>query len=109
MARSADQIAVLSGLGIKTIPAGLQDLEVIPSGIKAQDITINTASVDDLDVTHASIKSAGVYDHRSPRRIIYDDADPVIIAPTAPRLHEIARGTRMWDTTNSRERKIIYL
>ncbi|KAJ7458153.1 hypothetical protein FB451DRAFT_1182898 [Mycena latifolia] len=111
MARSADQIAVLSGLGVKTIPAGLQDLEVIRSAVEAHDITINTASADDLDVAHASIKAlrrspksssggqkiyiqmsgAGVYGHRfspqNPIDTIYDDADSAIInsiTPTAP-------------------------
>ncbi|KAJ7695834.1 hypothetical protein B0H14DRAFT_3174758 [Mycena olivaceomarginata] len=37
MARSADQIAVLSTLGVKTIQAGLQDLEAIGSAVEAHD------------------------------------------------------------------------
>ncbi|KAF8172311.1 hypothetical protein K438DRAFT_1772680 [Mycena galopus ATCC 62051] len=57
MARSADQIAVLSTLGIKTIQAGLQDLEEIGSAVEAHDITINTASADDVEVAHASIQA----------------------------------------------------
>ncbi|KAJ7461437.1 hypothetical protein FB451DRAFT_1497110 [Mycena latifolia] len=97
------------GLGVKTIPAGLQDLEVIRSGVEAQDTTINTASADDLDVAHASIKAlrrspksssggqkiyiqmSGIDEFAivpgytiidSPRRIIYDDADPTSRGPT---------------------------
>ncbi|KAJ6584047.1 hypothetical protein DFH09DRAFT_1144151 [Mycena vulgaris] len=118
MARSADQIAVLSTLGVKTIQAGLQDLGAIGSAVQAHDITINAASADDLDVAHASIQAlkrspknaaggqkiyiqisgAGVFGHRfsphNPIDTIYDDADPVIInslSPTAPhRLVDLA-------------------
>ncbi|KAJ6474216.1 hypothetical protein C8R45DRAFT_1011190 [Mycena sanguinolenta] len=111
MARSADQIAVLSTLGVKTIQAGLQDLEAIGSAVEAHDITINAASADDVEVAHASIQAlkrspknasrgqkifvqisgAGVYGHlfspHNPIDTIYDDADPAIInslSPTAP-------------------------
>ncbi|KAJ7315491.1 hypothetical protein DFH08DRAFT_1086816 [Mycena albidolilacea] len=104
MARSADQIAVLSTLGVKTIQAGLQDLEAIGSAWKPM-------IADDVEVAHASIQAlkrspknasggqkifvqisgAGVYGHlfspHNPIDTIYDDADPAIInslSPTAP-------------------------
>ncbi|KAJ7780719.1 hypothetical protein DFH07DRAFT_793179 [Mycena maculata] len=111
MARSAEQIAVLSQLGVKTIQAGLQDLDIIASAVEAHDITINAASADDVPVAEASINAlgrnpknaaggqkiyiqisgAGVFGHRfSPHNsidTIYDDSDPEIInslSPTAP-------------------------
>lgn len=38
MARSAEQIDVLSKLGVKTIQAGVHDLEKIASAIEAHDV-----------------------------------------------------------------------
>ncbi|KAJ6584048.1 hypothetical protein DFH09DRAFT_265874 [Mycena vulgaris] len=108
MARSSDQIAVLSTLGVKTIQAGLQDLEVIGSAVEAHDITINAASADDVDVAQASIQAlkrspknstggekiyiqlsgAGVFGHlyspHNPIDTIYDDADPDLINSVSP-------------------------
>ncbi|KAJ6542657.1 hypothetical protein B0H19DRAFT_1310435 [Mycena capillaripes] len=111
MARSAEQIAALSNLGVKTIQAGLQDLDKIASAVETHDITINAASADDVDVADTSIAAlkrspknalggqkiyvqisgAGVFGHRfsthNPVDYIYDDSDPAIInslSPTAP-------------------------
>ncbi|KAJ7486198.1 hypothetical protein B0H11DRAFT_1142320 [Mycena galericulata] len=111
MARSEEQIAVLSKLGVNTIHAGLQDLDKIASAVEAHDITINAASADDDEVAKASIQAlknnpknaaggqkiyvqisgAGVFGHRfsthNPIDFIYDDSDLAginSISPTAP-------------------------
>jgi len=111
MARSAEQIDVLSNLGVKTIHAGLQDLDKIASAVEAHDITVNAASADDVEVAQASIgalkrspknafggqkiyvqiSGGGVFGHifspHNPIDTTYDDNDLATMnsmSPTAP-------------------------
>ncbi|KAJ6611426.1 hypothetical protein B0H10DRAFT_1953091 [Mycena sp. CBHHK59/15] len=63
MVWSAEQIDILSKLGIKTIQAGLEDLETI-----TQAITINAASAEDVNVAEAFISGL----RRSPQNAAGD-------------------------------------
>ncbi|KAJ6542660.1 hypothetical protein B0H19DRAFT_1310443 [Mycena capillaripes] len=107
MARSAEQIEVLSKLGVKTIQAGVQDLETIASAIEAHDARtmlrwlrpqlklskeIHTTLPGVCDsVQRSNLYSAGVFGHlfslHNPIETIYDDNDLAIInslSPNAP-------------------------